>query len=60
MPVKRLALILLFAWSLFGASPAYVKTVCSGSGGCTGTPSTAGDLIVVHLADLYASGNATG
>ena len=59
MPVKRLALILLFDWSLFGASPAYVKTVCSGSGGCTGTPSTAGDLIVVHLADLYASGNAT-
>ena len=58
--MRKLIPFTLFALSLSAASPSYVKTICSGgSGGCTGTPTAAGDLIVVHLADLYASGNAT-
>ncbi len=54
MPLRRLALASLFACSLFGASPAYVKTVCIGTGyqaittTCTGTVTNANDLIVVH------------
>ena len=59
MPVKRLALILSFAWSLFGASPTYVKTVCSAAnaGSCSGNPQTIGDLIVVSVGNGKSGGN---
>ena len=67
MPMRRLALVLLLLvlsaplWA--AAPPAFVKVVCSaayqGGGTCTGTPTTAGDLLVVHLGDFYAAGNAT-
>ena len=50
--MRKLLMLLCFAWPLFSASPGYVKTVCSaGNGTCTGTVTTANDLIVVHIGD---------
>lgn len=67
MPVKRLILLLLLASPLWTSSPTWVKKVCSASPGpassttisCSGSPTTVGDLIVVHAGQASGSGNVS-
>ena len=73
---RRLALLMLWACSLFGAAPSYVKTVCTVHGSytngavvvsCTGSVANANDLIFVdtettggYPGTAYVSGVSDG